>query len=243
MATVTEFSKPVQRVMEFCKVEIDTDFCILYARMQGEKNFNWGFYSHKAAENVVKTIQHPSDMKRSWQPMPHAKARSGKGSHSKASDFRGYLSALPSDVIADWRERGVSFDYAKNYDFKANWGEGLPEGWSMVWWCGYDHTMLDRDGRLVNLPQVELACSSSYNMDKLDELVATDARFSWADGEHHYVPHNGMSNNLVIHFTDEQYEDRLMKGHMSGLYQILPFLGLDYKEYEAAECDDDDDRW
>lgn len=235
-------SKNVNRVLEFALQPVGDAFTLLYARMKGEKDFKWGLYTNQTAAEMVELINDPRDLFPEGRQMPHAKARSGRGSCSKASDFTAYLNPIRSETLQDWLRRGVNYRWDEP-KFHLNWADPMPEGWEPIWFCGYDHTALWADGRLMNLPKQELACASSNNMDKLKELVQSDDRFSWFSDEFEYVRHNGMSNTLLIRIPDEDYERFLTSGHLSGLYQVLPFLGIDHREYEAEETESEDDPW
>lgn len=239
-------TRNVSRTLEMLNQPISQqpEFSVVYMRWQGEEAFKWAILPSDEANMVISDLEDPNGLRTHSRFMPHADAVK-TGTRSK-NDFKGHAWLVAPAVIDRFRE--IGYPYSRDYDesemFKPTvWGEMPPLDYQLVFWCSYDHSMMNVKGEFIASRKAILVCSSSYKMSKIRELVAAQPqRFALANDEDYYVPGNGMSNNLMVSFTDEEYASFKMSHKcMTGLWEVARFFGFDYKEYEADQCDDDDD--
>lgn len=241
-------TRTVSRTLEMLNQPIaqQPEFSVVYMRWQGEQGFRWAILPSDEADLVISDLEDPTGLWNHSRFMPHAAAVK-KGAHSK-EDFKGRAWLVAPAVIDRFRESG--YPYSRDYDesemFKpAVWGEMPPQDYQLVFWCSYDHSMMDVAGEFIVARKAILVCGSSYKMSKIRELAAAQPqRFALANDEDYYVRGNGMSNDLMVSFTDAEYASFKMDHKcMSGLWEVAQLFGFDYKEYEAdcRDSDDDDD--
>ena len=216
--------------IDFLDIPQAPGYAVVFARWEGEQAFKWAIVERQRADMWMTSIVDPVQVEHTTRLMPHLKGKTRK-------EWPGRPMLIKSRGVDLFRKFGYPFgkdDDVKCYEPK-KWMQSIVGDFQLVFWCLYDHTLLDKQGNLITGAKIVLVSDDSDDMSKLDDLVKNSSgKFTWLYEEHYYVRGNGMSNNIVVHFTDEEYV-RLKTNtqSMSSLWDLCHFFGYDYKEFKA----------
>ena len=179
--------------IEIEPISVSDDLYLVYVRYEGSEDFQTRICKKFYINKLTKISNIDSFT------IPYLSPK-----HSKGVDYRCHPNIVSNDFLDELKSTGNM--NSDDSGPKLNWGDELPDDFSVVYWSWYDHTFLNLDGTYINHPDLDFYLSRDYDLEGLIDESKTNSDLVVL-GDIYYVSGNGPTLNVAIHLTDEHFEN------------------------------------